>query len=101
MLLLTILASFAMFTVMLLIGITIGYSLGFKNEATLKQQVSKLRKTVKKHNKSAQLRELTTAELKARDDWEFRSKLAELMGVPPITPDVAVNEDPQSIERTF
>lgn len=99
--LLVILASFAMFTVMLLIGITIGYSLGFKNEATLKQQVSKLKRTVKKHNKSAQLRELTTAELKARDDWDFRSRLAEVTGVPLVQPDSTVNDDPQSMEHTF
>jgi hypothetical protein len=101
MLLLTVLASFGMFIAILLVGVAIGYALGYKNEKTLKQQVAKLRGVVKSHNKSAQLRELTMTELKQRDDWDFRNKLAELTGVPPITPDQERNVDPNSISNTF
>lgn len=98
---LIILASFGMFTVILLIGIAVGYALGFKNDRSLKQQITKLKGTIKKQNESKQLRELTTQELKARDDWDFRSKLAEITGVPVVQPDSPVNDDPASMDRTF
>lgn len=90
-----------MFTVILLIGIAIGYQIGFKNDRTLKQQISKLKTTIKKQNESAQLRELTTKELQERNDFDFRSKLASLTGVPIVQPDSPVNDDPQSMEHTF
>lgn len=101
MILLIILASFGMFSVILLIGIAVGYALGYKNDRTLKQQISKLKTTVKRQNESKQLREMTVAELKQRDDWDFRARLAELTNVPPITPDSPQNNDPASMERMF
>lgn len=101
MLLLTILASFGMFSVILLIGIAVGYQLGYKNDRTLKQQISKLKGTIKRQNESKQLRELTTAELKQRDDWDFRSKMAELMGQPVTAGGTQIDDDPNSLENTF
>lgn len=101
MLLLTVLASFGMFAVILLIGIAIGYSLGYKNDRTLKQQITKLKGTIKQQNKSAQLRELTTSELKQRDDWDFRSKMAELMNQPVTTPDVERSDDLHDMSHMF
>lgn len=98
---LIILASFGMFSVILLIGIAVGYALGYKNDRSLKQQITKLKGTIKQQNESKQLRELTTVELKQRDDWDFRSKLAELTGIPSITPDAPTDTDPNSIGNTF
>lgn len=83
------------------IGIAIGYALGYKNDKTLKQQIYTLRKTVKKNNRSAQLKQLTVAELKERDDWDFRSKLAEVSGADVTTPDSEVDDDPNSMENQF
>lgn len=90
-----------MFTVILLIGVAIGYALGYKNDRTLKQQIGKLKGTIKKQNESKQLRELTVNELKTRDDWEFRSKLAELTNVPVVQPDQEVNGDPNAMSNMF
>lgn len=101
MLLLTILASFGMFSLLLVLGVAIGYALGFKNDRTLKQQISKLKGTIKRQSESKQLRELTISELKEREDWDFRDKLAQLTGVQPTTPDAPTDDDPQSIGRTF
>lgn len=82
-------------------GIMIGYPLGHKNDRTLKQQISKLKDTVKSQNKSTQLKELTTEELKQRNDWDFRSKLAEITGNDITNPDAKGNDDPASMENTF
>lgn len=101
MLLLTILASFGMFSIILLIGIAVGYQLGYKNDRTLKQQISKLKGTIKRQNESKQLRELTTAELKQRDDWDFRSKMAELMGQPVTAGETERSEDPNAMSNMF
>lgn len=101
MLLLTVLASFGMFVVILLIGVAIGYALGYKNEKTLRQQISKLKSVVRSQNKSAQLKELTTAELKQRDDWDFRARLAELTNISVDSPATPTNNDPHSMENTF
>lgn len=101
MLLLTVLASFGMFAVILLIGVAIGYALGYKNDRSLKQQISKLKLTVKQHNKSGQLRELTTAELKQREDWDFRARLAEVTGAPVTAPDSERNDDPNAMSNMF
>lgn len=96
-----ILSGFFVTIVSILIGYMFGYQAGYKSEKTLKQQISKLKSTIKRQNESKQLRELTTAELKGREDWDFRSKMAELMGQPVTTGDTIVNDDPASIERTF
>lgn len=102
MLLLTILASFGMFTVILLVGYAFGYSAGYKADRTLKQQISKLKGTIKKQQQSAQLAELTAQELQERQDWDMRSKLAELTGNPVTAQfDKPVNDDLASMEHTF
>lgn len=101
MIILTIFLSFIMFVLTLVIGVTIGYSMGNKNDKTLKQQIGRLKQTVKSQNKSAQLKELTTEELKLRDDWDFRSKMAEITGQDPTTPDTRVDNDPNSMENMF
>ncbi len=100
---LIILASFGMFTVILLIGITIGYMIGYRNDRSLKQQISKLKTTIKKQNESKQLNELTKRELAERDNWDMRVKLAELTGFPAThtSLDTPVNDDPASMERMF
>lgn len=90
-----------MFTVILLIGVAIGYQLGFKNDRTLKQQISKLKTTIKSQNDSAQLKELTAKELQERKDWDFRSKLAEITGAPVVQPDSPINDDMQSMDKVF
>lgn len=79
----------------------VGYALGYKNDKTLKQQIVKLKGTIKKQNDSKQLKELTVKELQERKDWDFRSKLSELTGVPPIYPDAPQNEDLASMEHMF
>lgn len=98
---LTVFLSFIMFVITLLLGLAIGYSMGHKADHTLKQQISKLKTTIKSQNESAQLKELTAKELQERKDWDFRSRLAEITGAPVIQPDSPVNDDPQSMERTF
>lgn len=90
-----------MFVITLAIGITIGYSMGYKSDRTLKQTISRLKDTVKSQNKSAQLKELTTEELKQRNDWDFRSKLAEITGNEVTTPDAGVDDDPSSMGNMF
>lgn len=90
-----------MFSVILTLGIAIGYALGFKNDRSLKQQISKLKTTIKKQNESAQLNELTVKELQQRKDWDFRSKLAEITNVPVTMQDIQVNDDPASMNRMF
>lgn len=101
MLILTILTSFVMFSVVLLLGIAVGYALGYKNDRTLKQQIGKLKATVRKHNRSAQLRQLTTAELKEREDWDMRARLAELTNTDVTTPDARKEEDPNAMSNLF
>lgn len=102
MILLIILASFGMFTIILLIGMVVGYQLGYKNDRTLKQQISKLKYTIKSQNDSAQLKELTVKELQERKDWDFRSKLAEITGQPVTAPDDRIiNDDPASMDKVF
>lgn len=90
-----------MFVITLILGITIGYSMGHKNDKTLKQQITKLKTTIKGQTKSAQLKELTTEELKQRNDWDFREKLAQITGNDVTNPDTKVNDDPNSISNTF
>lgn len=75
--------------------------MGHKSEKTLKQQISKLKSTVKSQNKSAQLKELTEAELKQRSDWDFRTKLAEVTGQPITTPDQERNDDLDAMSNVF
>lgn len=101
MIVLTIFLSFIMFVITLLLGIAIGFSMGHKSDRTLKQTISRLKETVKTQNKSAQLKELTVAELKQRDDWDFRSKLAAITGQEVVTPDSEQDHDPNSMENTF
>jgi len=96
-----IFVGFIMTIISIGLGIMIGYPLGHKNEKTLKQQVFKLKNSLKKHNKSAQLKELTTAELKERANWDFRAKLAEVTGADITTPDSQKDDDPSSINNTF
>ncbi len=84
----------------ILIGMAIGYALGYKNDKTLKQQIYHLKQTVRKNNKSAQLKELTIAELKERDDWDFRTKLAEVTGQS-VTDNLPITDDPNSMKNTF
>jgi hypothetical protein len=91
-----------MFVFIMLIGMAIGYALGYKNDRTLKQQIGKLKATVRRQNKSAQLHELTQTELHDRDNWDMRKKLAELTNLPPTTAyDKPVNSDPNSMENMF
>lgn len=91
-----------MFVITLLLGLAIGYSMGHKADHTLKQQISKLKTTIKKQNESKQLRELTVQELQQRKDWDFRSKLSELTGAPVTTPDTQVeNGDPNAMSNMF
>lgn len=90
-----------MFSLILTLGIVVGYLLGYKNEKTLRQQVYHLRQVVKNNNKSAQLKELTVAELKEREDWDFRERLAQVTGQAITNPDQVINDDPQSMENTF
>lgn len=87
--------------VSILIGYVFGYQAGYKSEKTLRQQIGKLKTTIKKQNESKQLRELTTQELQSRDDYDFRSRMAEITGVPLVQPDTPINDDPASIDRTF
>lgn len=102
MLLLTILASFGMFTVLLLIGIAIGYAIGNKNDRTLRQQVKRWKTVSKKHNKSGPLPELTPREVEDRANFDLRTRLAELTGNPLTSSyDTPRNEDPNSMENTF
>lgn len=101
MLILTIFLSFLMFVTTLLLGIAIGYSMGHKSDRTLKQTITRLKETVKSQNKSAQLKELTVAELKQRADWDFRDRLAQVTGQDVTTPDVQIDNDPQSMDNTF
>lgn len=90
-----------MFSLILTLGIAVGYLLGYKNEKTLKQQVHHLRQVVKKNNKSAQLKELTLAELQERNDWDFRSKLAEVTGQSVTNLNPEADEDMQSMRNVF
>lgn len=90
-----------MFSLILTLGIAVGYQIGYKNEKTLRQQLYHFRQVAKKNSKSAQLKELTIAELKERESWDFRSKLAEVTGQSVLTPSQMVNNDPNSMENTF
>lgn len=90
-----------MFSLILTLGIAVGYLVGYKNEKTLRQQLHHFRQVAKKNSKSAQLKELTIAELKERNDWDFRSKLAEVTGQSVLTPSQMANDDPNSMENTF
>lgn len=90
-----------MFALILTLGIAVGYALGYKNDRTLKQQIFKLKTTIKKNNKSAQLKELTEAELRQRSDWDMRVKLAEITGQSITSPDQAVDDDSQSMRNVF
>lgn len=101
MIILYVIAGFFMTIISIGFGIMIGYPLGNKNDRSLKQQITRLKQTVKKHNRSAQLKALTTAELKERDDWDFRTRLAEVSGADVTTPDTPKDDDPNSIGNTF
>lgn len=101
MIILTIIASFLIFSVTLLFGIAIGYSLGYKAEHSLKKQVNRLKEKVRKNNESEALRELTAKEVKARDDYDFREKLARITGNNPTDVNRDNVYDPDSTENTF
>lgn len=100
MVILTIFLSFILCIACISFGMAVGYALGYKNDKTLKQQISTLKSKLKTSNESAQLKELTITELQARDNWDFKSRLAEITNVPVTT--ITPNEDdPQSMENTF
>lgn len=90
-----------MFSLILTLGIAVGYALGYKNDRTLKQQIFKLKTTIKKNSKSAQLKELSIAELKERDDWDFRDRLAQVTGQSVLAPDQERNDDPNAMSNMF
>lgn len=90
-----------MFVITLLLGIAVGYSLGYKSEKTLKQQISKLKSVVKSQNKSAQLKALTETELRERKDFDFVNKLASITGNNLHDLDTRKNDDLESIDNTF
>lgn len=101
MILLYILSGFIITIVSIGIGYMFGYQAGYKNDKSLKQQIGKLQDTVKTQHKSAQLKELTVAELQQREDWDFRAKLAQLTNTPVTTADREESNDPHDMQHMF
>lgn len=97
---LILVTSFVLFLVSLGVGTVIGYAIGFKNDKSLKQQISNLQVIARSNKKSTQLKELTIVELQQRKDWDLRNRLAQITGQSVTTPDT-VDQDINSMERMF